>query len=263
MDRDVSLRNALESCPPLTLEPAMPVRLALVAFIALGLLAGPGSAEPAADDGPAGPAVAVLYFDYAGKTEGLDVLRKGLAQMLITDLAERTHAALVERDRLQEVLAELDLARSGRIDKATAARVGKLLGARVLVMGGYFDMGGALRVDARIVDVETGRIIDSIGASGQADDFLAIERELADEIASVLARVPAERPKAKRPKRPSKPKTTQAQAKLTVDQAAAYSKALDAADRGDMIEAKAALEKVIAEVPDFQLARSDLDALLQ
>ncbi|HEY0097105.1 MAG TPA: hypothetical protein VGB96_22445, partial [Archangium sp.] len=46
----------------------------------LGLLALPSQAAEK-------PTVAVLYFDYAGKTEEMTPLRKGLAQMLITDLS--------------------------------------------------------------------------------------------------------------------------------------------------------------------------------
>ena len=73
------------------------------------------------------PTVAVLYFDYTGKDENLAVLKKGLAQMLITDLESRTDAcAFVERDRLEDILAELKLGQSNKVDKDTAAKVGKL-----------------------------------------------------------------------------------------------------------------------------------------
>src|SRR5262249_14368879 len=46
------------------------------------------------------PAVAVLYFDYSGKSEELGALRKGLAEMLITDLAGAKAVTIVERTRL-------------------------------------------------------------------------------------------------------------------------------------------------------------------
>src|SRR5262249_7790431 len=84
------------------------------------------------------PAVAILYFDYAGADADMALLKKGLAQMLISDLSAVDAVQLVERDRLEAVLAELKLGRSGAIDPATAAKVGKLLGARYQVLGGYF-----------------------------------------------------------------------------------------------------------------------------
>ncbi|MCA9553768.1 MAG: hypothetical protein KC933_27250, partial [Myxococcales bacterium] len=121
---------------------------------------------------PAPPTVAVMYFDYQGKDEEMALLRKGLAQMLISDLPAGDAYTLVERDRLQDVLDELELSKSVKVDPATAQKVGKLLGARYLVLGGYFDLMGTLRVDARVVRVETGEVVRSVGAHGKPDDFL-------------------------------------------------------------------------------------------
>src|SRR5687768_15808473 len=92
------------------------------------------------------PTVAVLYFDYEGKNEEMAVLKKGLAQMIISDLSGGASYTVVERMRLQEIMDELKLAQSGKIDPATAAKIGKLLGARYMVMGGYFDLLGSLRI---------------------------------------------------------------------------------------------------------------------
>src|ERR1700759_3401630 len=106
------------------------------AAVAMSLLVMAIVAQAAPDTRPTG---AVLYFDYSGKDADMAVLKKGLAQMLISDLSALDGVRLVERDRLEEILAELKLAQSGKIDPATAAKVGKLLGARYMVLGGYFD----------------------------------------------------------------------------------------------------------------------------
>src|SRR3954462_15487681 len=103
------------------------------------------------------PTVAILYFDYSGKDPEMGVLKKGLAQMLISDLSGMESVRLVERDRLEEVLAELKLGQTTKIDPQSAAKVGKLLGARYMVLGGYFDLMQTLRADARVVEVETGK----------------------------------------------------------------------------------------------------------
>jgi TolB-like protein len=133
------------------------------------------------------PTVAILYFDYTGKTEGLGVLRKGLAQMIISDLSTLETIRLVERDRLEEILAELKLNQTASIDPKSAAKVGKLLGARYMVMGGYFDLMGSLRADARVVEVETGKIIQSLGANGKPDDFLTVEQKLSGDLNTILS----------------------------------------------------------------------------
>lgn len=252
-------------------------RFPFAAALAATLLALPALAAAPAPDAPAPeatppeatpvddadkPTLAIMYFDYSGNDEDLGVLRKGLAQMLISDLSRVDGVRIVERDRLQEILDELKLNQTTQIDKRTAGRVGKLLGAKYMVLGGYFDLMGSLRVDARLVEVETGRVIASFGATGKHDDFITLEQRVAEDLERHLAsgdiegyvpgkRGAVERPPVKRPKR------------LTTRTAARYGKALDARDRGDKEAEKKELEHVVAEAPDFTLATADLDRLLQ
>ncbi len=232
--------------------------LALALALALGSTAAAGRARAKTKRPDRRPTVAILYFDYTGKTEGLAVLRKGLAAMLISDLSGEDRYRLVERDRLQSILDELKLTKSGAVDKAAAARVGKLLGARYLVLGSYFDLLGSLRADARVVEVETGRILQSFGATGKPDDFLSLEQALAERLRTLLTE--ALPPLPKRPtvrKRPRRPK------RLRTKTAVRYARALEAKDRGRKAEAKAELEAVVSEQPDFQLAAADLAAIVR
>ena len=204
------------------------------------------------------PTVAVLYFDYTGKDEDLAVLRKGLAQMMISDLSSLDAVQLVERDRLEEVLVELKLGQSGKIDAATAARAGKLLGARYMILGGYFDLQGTLRVDARVVEVETGKVIQSVGTSGKPDDFLTVEQKLVGDIATVLGKQLSLAP----PASPPVPRV-QPPAKLARRTAVLYSRALHDLDTGNKPRAKQQLQQVVKQQPDFKLAMVDLDKLMQ
>jgi TolB-like protein len=233
---------------------------ALVAALLLPALCG-AQGKPAPAKAP--PTVALLYFEYTGKSADLEQLRKGWARMLISDLSQSPAFQIVERDRLEEVLAELKLAQTKRVDAATAAKVGKLLGARYLVLGGYFDLKDALRVDARIVEVESGKVLKSIGAQRKADEFLELEQKLAGDLAEALAAIagaappappPAVKPPAPKPAkaRPAAPK------RLKAAIAARYGKALDAKDRGNKKLARAELKKVVQAQPDFELAAADL-----
>ncbi|MGZ3438556.1 MAG: CsgG/HfaB family protein [Polyangia bacterium] len=230
-------------------------------FVSLLLPAVAGAAPDAR------PTVAVLYFDYSGKDPEMAVLKKGLAQMLISDLSTLDGVRLVERDRLEEVLAELKLGQSGKIDAATASKVGKLLGARYLVLGGYFDLMNTFRADARLVEVETGKVLQSTGASGSPQDFLGVEQKLSESIAKIISAKataaviatpdPAAVASKAAPKKIAPPK------ELKVKTALRYSKALDAKDRGDKATAKKELAEVVKEQPDFRLARLDIDKLIQ
>lgn len=248
-------------------------RARIVSFAALIVLALPSlvpaayAAEPVQ---PTGPSVAVLYLDYAGADEDMASLRKGLAQMLISDLSANAQLRLVERLQLESVMDELKLGQSKAIDPASAAKVGKLLGARYLVMGGYFAFAGSLRVDVRVVNVETGALVRGFGVTGKGDDFLALERELVVGLDKILAALPqtADAP-AKNPAGPIDPGTPgvkqrpQAPPRLRTKTASRYGKALDLMDKGKKVEAKVELEKVLVEEPAFGLASDDLLRLAQ
>ena len=214
----------------------------LASLLLLGLLALPALAT----DTPR-PTVAVLSFDYVGRDDEMKPLGKGLAQMLITDLSGLESVRLVERERLQEIIDELKLGRSDKFDQATVARIGKLVGAHYLVMGSYFDMMDHLRVDARVVQLETG-LIRSTGATGRPDEFLMLEQKLARQLGDILG-------ESKPP--PKKP------GKLTTKTALRYARALDAKDRKDLETAKKELTEVVKEQPDFVLASTDLARLMK
>ena len=207
---------------------------------------------------PAKPTVAVMYFDYQGKSEEMAVLRKGLAQMLISDLPGGEAYTLVERDRLQDLLEELKLNKGATVDPSTAQRVGKLLGARYLVLGGYLDLLGTLRVDARVVRVETGEVVRSVGVHGKPDDFLELEQRLAAGLAEVLDHELSPQGDARGARARPKPP-----AKLKAKTALRYAKALDAKDKGDTEGAKAGMKAVLEEQPDFALAQLDLGRLMK
>jgi TolB-like protein len=235
------------------------LRFLWAGLLIVGLLARAGQAAQVA--AARAPTVAVLYFDYDGKRDELAVLKTGLAQMLISDLGAGDSYRLVERARLQALLDEQKLGQSGKLDPTTAARVGKLLGAQLMVLGSFFDLGPTLRVDARLVDVETGKILHTVGATARNDDFLDVERQLATDLGEALrhqtasAPHPAASPTGHRP--PPRP------ARLKTGTVLKYSRALALVDKKDDKAARAALKDVLVEQPDFALAKSDLDRLLQ
>ena len=142
--------------------------------------------------------------------------------------------------------------------------MGKLLGAHYLVLGGYFDVMGALRADARVVEVEeTGRVVQSVGATGKPDDFLSVEQSLATSLTGILGtKLAAAAPPPARPAAPKKPRP-RPPAKLMMRTAILYSTALGHVDAGEKEKAKETLAAVVKEQPDFQLAAVDLDKLMQ
>lgn len=169
LDRRNDALQTLYGAPP---DPAIAHQLA-----ALTTAAAPASA---------GGSLAVLPFDTAG---GGVVPRVGLgdmvATMLLTELAPRT--SVVERARLDAVFAEQQLQASRHLDPATAVRVGKLLGARQIVLGNVAEFEGRLVVDARRVDVATGEVLQSRGFAAPID-VGALRVELATMAGGLLSR---------------------------------------------------------------------------
>jgi curli biogenesis system outer membrane secretion channel CsgG len=106
---------------------------------------------------------------------------RDLAGMLTNELASTGKFKMVERQKLEDVLDEQDLAASGRVSKSTGAKIGKLTGAQYLVTatlsafeenvkgdgGGIsfrgISVGGKkedayLAVDLRVIDTTTGEV---------------------------------------------------------------------------------------------------------
>ena len=243
-------------------SPAMVRGMAAALALALSGLAAPTALAKV----KSAPSVAVLYFDYEGQDPQMVILKKGIARMLLSDLSGNDRYQLVERARLEDIIAELELNQTQKIDAATASRMGKLVGAGYVVVGGFFDMFGSIRIDARVIEVETGKIVQSVGAHDAAAAFLTVEQKVAAALDSVLSkklkhRVNRPRPPKTTGRKPRrKPKPPQ---KLDVKTALAYSRALDAMDKKDKKTAKKEMKAVLEAQPDFELAQLDLAELVE
>lgn len=205
-----------------------------------------------ADAGTPRPVVSVLYFEVDDRLGELTIFRKGLAELIITDLVESQKLAVVERSRLEDVLKEQKLQGTKAFDQSTAVKLGQLLGAQYQVTGTILPhVKGKLLIDARVISVLEARVIASARAVVIDDDVLAGEQELVAKLLKGLTdptRLPL----------PPPPKRTY---KLPLDTAVKYARALDAKDARQPEKQKLLLDEVLKAQPDFILARVDLAAL--
>ncbi len=155
-----------------------------------------------------------------------DVLR----DLFTTEILDRAHGKLrlVERARMKDVKGELDFQQSGDVDASTAQKVGKLLGAKYMLTGKITrfackvsgmstgwgvgalvgkvtgnnlagDVAGSVnlkkvnfsgRLDARLIEVETGEVLVTFKDENDTGDLSAkvagggSEVEYDDELAS-------------------------------------------------------------------------------
>jgi TolB-like protein len=151
------------------------------------LLCIPAACALAQDKGQ--KTIAILYFENNSVVDKdkLDPLKKGLADMLITEMSKIKSLKVVERQRIQSVVEELNLGETDLVDKNTSQKMGKRLGAKVLLFGGFSNLfGDKLRIDARIVAVETGVTLKAEEETGDLDQFLPMLKSLVKKISDDL-----------------------------------------------------------------------------
>ncbi|HYL21137.1 MAG TPA: CsgG/HfaB family protein [Gemmatimonadales bacterium] len=198
------------------------------------------------------PGIAVMPFDNGGSygqdKENFDALQKGIAGMLISELAANPAARVVERAEIQKLLDEQNLGATGRVDPQTAAKVGKLVGARYVITGTFIDFYGDFRLDARIVNVETSEIVKVESDRMQRD-------HLFDIIRSVAARLMKDTNLPPLPKQASDQRMSR---QIPTEALTFYSKALLYQDRGQKDKAVEMYQRALAVFPEYAEAQQGL-----
>ena len=195
-----------------------------------------------ADEGSA--SLTVLNFVNRNPGDGWDWLGKGLADMLITDLSKSASLVVVERDRMAQMLTELELAERGIADASTAGRLGRFSKVDWVLFGSYIKEDEQLRIEAHVVDVESGRLLRAELVEGRIAELFTLEREL---VYGILSRLDV----------PVSEEERRAIEKLPTDSMPAfehYSRCLEHFDRGEWFEAL--LESRLAVRQDQQFVKA-------
>jgi predicted aconitase with swiveling domain len=155
--------------------------------IVSGLLLLPfpaGGESVAADRNARFVTVAVLDFD--SSTEDEPELGSQIGHLLTTFLSTEARLITVERAELDKILSEQELGLSGTVDAKTAAVVGQLTGAKVLVTGRVFVMGTERVMVAKIMSTETSRVFGEAVLSDTDDSPARAVLELAEKIVDAI-----------------------------------------------------------------------------
>jgi len=201
---------------------------AAIFVMACVLPVAPAGASPDGDR-----TLAILPFENNSVTtpETYDPLKSGLSVMLMTELANSGAAfKLVEREKIRALLDEIALGQTGVIDASTAVKMGKMLGAQAIGFGAFMVMGKNVRIDMRMVEVETGGLIMAESITGKTDDFFTLERDLARKIAVSMQ---------------AKEAVAQASSKSSIEAALLFARGVDALESGDGRGADAFFKKAI------------------
>jgi curli biogenesis system outer membrane secretion channel CsgG len=138
--------------------------------------------------------IAVLDFEYASTGQtwswwGGVAPSQGVSDLLTNKLVDGGAYTLIERSRIEAVLAEQNLGAAGRLDASTAAEIGRILGADAVVLGsvtrynlnqgsnGTSVLGvsvgrrrdsASVELTARLVNTTTSEILATATGSGEA-----------------------------------------------------------------------------------------------
>ncbi len=211
------------------------------------------------------PSIAVLYFDNTTGNPELDWLRTGITEMVVTDLSQTQDIEVVATDRLYAIMAELkrtdDRVMSPEVIRAVAQRTG----ATNVVVGSYVKAGDAIRINVRLQEAQTGRIVSSERVEGPSEASLfamvdELSRRLLAKFQSLRGDV------ASAGKVLIEPSSTTSGldrglvdvTTASIDAYRAYAEGVNLHDRFHEAEAAKMFEKAIAIDPAFAMAYTKL-----
>lgn len=114
-------------------------------------------------------------------------LANGVSDLLTADLSTNEHFTIVDRTQLDKVLSELELGLSGAVNPDTAARVGYLTGAQVLVTGREMMPHGTANVViiVNVIGTETGQVFSQV-LQGPRTNIVMIVADLFQKISDII-----------------------------------------------------------------------------
>lgn len=174
----------------------LPIRraVALIALVALAVTGCTSARVVGSSGGPtiqqaqqepySGPKkrIAVTAFDFKA-ARGSAEIGRGMSDMLADSLFNTNRFIVLEREHIKEVMQEQDFGASGRVRRETAAPIGELEGAELIIRGSITEFeprckgGAALIVAAqqacvtlnlRIIDARTGRVVNATTVEGRS-----------------------------------------------------------------------------------------------
>lgn len=133
--------------------------------------------------------IAIMEFDnfsVGEYQEELGFITKGLADFFEADFAKISDLRVVERDKIEFILKELELSASGAVETSTAVKIGKMLGAQIMIFGSITQLSSKeAKMLVKAVKVETSEIITSVERTGKPKYF-KMQKELVVELVEKL-----------------------------------------------------------------------------
>lgn len=136
-----------------------------------------------ADAGQVPMSVAVLGL---GASKDLEPEAEKLSLLLGVRLSEHPEFQMVERVEIEKMLGEQELALTGTIQQETAAKIGHMIGAQVLITGRLLEVGGKRMAVVKLIGVETSRVVSVSAEFADAAGVDDAAKKVAAQVAERL-----------------------------------------------------------------------------
>ncbi len=196
--------------------------------------------------------VAVVPFRKGVAEASYQGLGTALADMVVTDLSGASGLQLVERTRLKALMGELQLSKSGFVDPKSAQKMGKGLGAQLIVTGTYSVLAERFVLDVRLLEVQSGAVLKAVRSEGKIEEFVAVEKDVVEKL---LDRLSVKLSLAARRKLLIEAPTESVKALVS------FGRGMEQSDEGRLKAARAAFEAALREDPNFAKASTALAEL--
>ena len=278
-DAIVDLRGALrriESTTGTQAAPPRPVsRRALVggalAAVVIAILAvlwvnarrSNGSDTPATA-GRGKPSVAVLYFDNASNTPDLEWMRTGITEMVVTDLSQSQDIEVVATEQIFDVLESLKRSEERVLTPEVVRAVAERTGVTNVIVGSYIKAGNTIRINVRLQEALSGRIISSERVEGGSEQHLfAMVDDLSRRLRAHFTTLRGGSLGNMGPRAPSAAADASDRGIVdvttnSIDAYRHYAEGVRLHDRSREVEAAAMFEKAVAIDPAFAMAHAKL-----
>ncbi len=112
-------------------------------------------------------------------------LGTGLSEAVTTALQETEGVEVWGPERLREALRRMGV-EAAELRPEDLVQIGNLTGARWVLAGGFQHSGGQVRVTARVVEVESGRVLRAVKHDGDIDRIFELQDRIVADLASGL-----------------------------------------------------------------------------
>ena len=98
-----------------------------------------------------------------------------ISELIRTDLINTNKFTVIERSQVDMIFKEHGFSSTGVTDDSSAAKIGKLLTAKKILIGSVMKVGEGIVITSRVVDVEKGVAENSAKVTAESDDALVPE----------------------------------------------------------------------------------------